>query len=497
VKVERWEAIGLAGVLAVALVLRIVRLDAPLWYDEVFTLTHFVRLPLERLVADFSSLNNHVFYSVLAKASVQTFGESAWALRLPAVAYGIASLVVVWWIGREAAGRVPALLAVFLLAISYHHVWFSQNARGFTGLMFWTSAATLLLVRGLQRPSWAIACGYAACVGAGMYTHLSAIFFFAAHAVVYVAGVAIARFTGPSGPDASYPGFRDPRPLWGFVLGGAATLALHAPLVVQVARTVGRVSAGTTGSPMAEWESPLRTAQELLLSVGDLGVAAPVALLAGAALVVAGAIAIARRSPLLVAVYAVHVPLALALLWSLSFRIWPRYFFVDIGFVFLCVAAGAEAIGRQLGAGLRRRWPSAAVGNAPFAAIVVAMTLASFVLLAKNYAHPKQDFAGAVALIERERVAGDVAVSTGLAAEPMKSYFAPGWPVVANAADLQQQLAAARTVWLVTAFPSHTQKRRADVMAIVDARFDLVAKLPGTLGDGTVRVYRSRPAPAN
>lgn len=493
-KVERWEAIGLAATVVLAVLLRIVGLDAPLWFDEVFTLTHFVRLPLDALLADFSSLNNHVFYSLQAKAAVAMFGESAWALRLPAVASGVASLGVIWWIGRDAAGRVPALVAVFLLAIGYHHVWFSQNARGYTGLLLWTSAATLLLVRGLQRPSFATACGYAACVAAGMYTHLSAVFFFSAHAVVYLAGVAMSRLAPGAASVASYPGFRDRRPLYGFLLGALLTLVLNAPLIGQFGPTVGKVSSGAAASPMAEWGNPLRTAQELLVSVGDLGVFAPFALVVAVVLVVAGGASIVRRSPLLVAIYTVHVPLALALLWVLSFRIWPRYFFVDIGFIFLCMAAGADSLCRRLGEFLRRRGSSAAVARAPLVAAVVAMTLASIVLLAKNYAHPKQDFAGAVALIERQREDGDVAASTGLAAEPMKSYFAPGWPVIEDADQLRRQLDTARTVWLVTGFTSQTRRSLAEVMALVDARFDLVARLPGTLGNGTVRVYRSHPA---
>jgi hypothetical protein len=84
VKLERWEAGALAALLVLALVTRLVGLNASLWYDEVETLTNFVRLPWGELVCDFSSLNNHMFYSLQAKAAVELFGESAWALRLPA-----------------------------------------------------------------------------------------------------------------------------------------------------------------------------------------------------------------------------------------------------------------------------------------------------------------------------------------------------------------------------------------------------------------------------
>ena len=145
--VSRNEWLALVAILLLALVLRVIGLNAQLWYDEILTLTDFVRKPYGELVGDFSSLNNHMFYSLQARASILAFGESAWALRLPALLYGMASLVVLWLIGREAAGRRAALLAVLLLAISYHHVWFTQNARGYTALLFWTSLATLLLAR--------------------------------------------------------------------------------------------------------------------------------------------------------------------------------------------------------------------------------------------------------------------------------------------------------------------------------------------------------------
>ncbi|MBK6721062.1 MAG: glycosyltransferase family 39 protein [Sphingomonadales bacterium] len=123
----RWELWALSVVLSGAAAVRIVALNAGLWYDEIFTLTQYVRAPLGQLLTDFSSLNNHMFYSLQAKAAVALLGESAWVLRLPAMLFGLASLVLVWVIGRGPAGRSAALFAALLLAISYHHVWFSQK----------------------------------------------------------------------------------------------------------------------------------------------------------------------------------------------------------------------------------------------------------------------------------------------------------------------------------------------------------------------------------
>lgn len=489
VKLQRWEAGAVAALLALALVVRIVGLNASLWYDEVSTLTHFVRLPWGELATDFSSLNNHMFYSLQAKAAVELFGESAWALRLPALLMGMASLVLVWWLARTEIGRGAALLTLALFALSYHHVWFTQNARGYTGLLTWTTAATILLMSGLRRPRWRVWTLYGLCLAAGMYTHLSAGFFFVAHGAVFAAllGMALLR---PQGPIArTYPGARNIQSFYGFALGGALLLLLHLPLLDQIRSSVGEVSSGSSTSAMAEWNNPLRTFQEFASGLDALGPLAPFALIGGVLVLIFGAVLVARRSPLLAAIYLTQIPLSLVLLMALSFRIWPRYFFVDVGFIFLCAAVGGLALIEAVEKALQRTPLRAAV----FPSALALMVGASSVLLARNYAHPKQDLQGAVALVERERGPNDATTSVGLASRPIRDYFAPRWPVTETAADLDRLLAGGRTVWLITAFESHTRATRADVMREVDHRFDKVADLPGTMGGGTVRVYRSRP----
>ncbi|MBK9588371.1 MAG: glycosyltransferase family 39 protein [Sphingomonadales bacterium] len=482
--IGRWERWALAAILVLAAVVRIVGLDVGLWYDEIFTLTHYVRAPLGQVLTDFSSLNNHMFYSLQAKASVALLGESAWALRLPAMLFGLASLAVLWAIAREPAGRVPTLFALLLLAISYHHVWFSQNARGYTGILFWTSLATLFLINGLKRPGWRIWTGYGLCVAAGMYTHLSAGFFFASHALVY--GVAwLVRRVDAMKP---YPGLGHIAPVYGFALGGSLTAILHLPLFTQVLAALNKVSQGKTTSSMAEWVNPLRALQEIAGSLGALGPLAPVAFVGALFVLVTGIVVLWRRAPLLVAIYALSIPLALALLLLLDFRIWPRYFFVDIGFVFLCVAVGAHWLCgwvAQLIRLPRIEMPLLITG------ILVAVA-ASTVLLLRNYAHPKQDFEGALHLIAKQREAGDVVTSLGLASEPLHNYLAPDWPVTGSEVDLVVLEGRARHVWLVTAFDDHVRPEQGAALARVKQRYMLASELEGTLGGGTVKVYRSR-----
>ncbi len=99
------EWIGILAILALALALRVVGLDAPLWYDEIDTLVRYVRMPAGELVQSYDSLNNHMFFSLQAQASVALFGEHPWALRLPAMLWGVASIWVLWRLAREVVAR--------------------------------------------------------------------------------------------------------------------------------------------------------------------------------------------------------------------------------------------------------------------------------------------------------------------------------------------------------------------------------------------------------
>jgi hypothetical protein len=76
-----------AMLLFAALLLRLYRLNEGLWLDEIITYLKYARL----------SFGNHhhlrfgkpaFSLRLLAHASLLTFGDSAWALRLPAVLLG-------------------------------------------------------------------------------------------------------------------------------------------------------------------------------------------------------------------------------------------------------------------------------------------------------------------------------------------------------------------------------------------------------------------------
>jgi len=457
---------------ALALVLRVVKLDAPLWYDEILTLVQFVRLPTSELLTTYTTLNNHVLYSLEAKTAVTLFGEHAWALRLPAMLFGVGSIVAAYYLAREVMAVWEARLAAILLTVSYHHVWFSQNARGYTGLLFFSLCATLILVRAARHRSlrpWLI---YGVLIALSGYTHLTAALFFASHAVV----VAVMLRQRP--------------PVLGLGLGAFLTALLHAPLVPQMVGAFTKVTedapavAAAAASPAAEdWKNPLWTVLELIESFGEIGLL----LVPGSALIVFGAISLYRQNRLLAAVYIVNVPLTMVVLVLFGFRLWPRYFFLDGPFFVFCLVRGLFAGGELLRAwapseGLKR---AVALGTraAAFGSVLV-----SLVLLPKNYRWPKQDLEGGLRVVNQHKKPGDHVAVFGLAATPYETYYRAGFTTVKSLAELERLREEPGRTFVVYSFRGHARGGYPDIVSLIDREFTRVEKLPGTLGDGDVFV---------
>ena len=143
-----------AGLTLLAALLSVPSLNSGLWTDEVLTLVHYARLPVAQILTSFPDQNQHMLYSLLAHGSMRIFGEQPWALRLPAVIFGAGSIWALFLLGRRLFGETEALLACALMTVSYHRIWFSQDARGYTGMLFFSLLATWLWLEAMERDKW-------------------------------------------------------------------------------------------------------------------------------------------------------------------------------------------------------------------------------------------------------------------------------------------------------------------------------------------------------
>ncbi|MDX2044269.1 MAG: glycosyltransferase family 39 protein [Acidobacteriota bacterium] len=481
VKPDKQAVVILSVLTVVGLVLRMFRLNTDLWFDEILMVLDFIRQPFGEMLTSFPSKNQHLLYSTLAHISASWFGESAWAVRLPSVIFGVGSIWALFLVGRHVFNRQVALLSCALLTLSYHHIWFSQNARGYMGLMLFTTLATWLWLEAWGRGlGWWIAYGAVTAIGA--WVHMTMIFVVAAHGVLYLIWLVAPKLLGERRLSSKWCWY----PFVGWALCGTLTLQGYALALPEFLGTgIHEVS------EPSEWVSLWWLVTESLRSL-QLGFSAVIVLLAGGVMVCVGVWGLLRRD--LMALASMILPPVFAgvttLLWSHNF--WPRLFFFAMGFGLLIAVNGALNLPQLL------RWviPAEKVSDRALAtagvALAVLMIVASTATIPRCYALPKQNYTGARDFVESNRRNGDAVVAVGLAGVAYGKYFAPDWAAAQTQAELDAARQGRSDVWLVYTIPIQVKAYRPDVWRVIEQDFEVVKIFPGTLGGGEVFVCRQR-----
>ena len=137
----------------------------PLWTDEQYTFS-FARLGLSELLGA-SSTTHPPGYPLLAHVVLWLLSPP-WSVRVPAFIGGLAGVVVAFR-GAHALGfRSAAPFCALVVSASVYHVYFSQEARGYSWFATSVGAATFLAIRYARtlRPgdlAWSLACIGFAC----------------------------------------------------------------------------------------------------------------------------------------------------------------------------------------------------------------------------------------------------------------------------------------------------------------------------------------------
>src|SRR6266540_5477634 len=147
------ERKALILILIISVILRVIGANSELWFDEIATVANYVRLPLDMLLQTYGSANNHVFNSVMAHLFVAVLGsEEPWIVRLPSILFGIGSVWTFHLVARQLWTNQVALIGTFMFAVSYHDVYYTQQARGYSMFLFFALLATGLLLRMMLTP---------------------------------------------------------------------------------------------------------------------------------------------------------------------------------------------------------------------------------------------------------------------------------------------------------------------------------------------------------
>lgn len=471
--IGRTNLIFLAALSVMAILLRIPSLNSCLWLDEVLTMVRFARPPVALILTSFPDQNQHMFYSLLAHASMSIFGSQPWALRLPSVVFGVASIWALFLLGRRLIGAREAFLVCALMTVSYHHIWFSQNARGYMGLLFFTILATWLWLEAMDLDRWSIWLAYSVCVALGLWIHMTMLFVVMAHAGIFL--ILWLR----SGRDLDRLG----RAVIAFTLCCTLALQVYALALPEFLRT-----AASEKSTPSEWTNPFWVVIESLRSL-RVGFAGAAVVLCGGVLVATGWIDMFRREQ--PAAWAMILPAIMGggSMLLLGHNLWPRFFFFCMGFGLLIVIHGALQLPRFVQPFFRTdaRWT--ALAGFTLAGLMI---LASLTTVPRCYALPKQDFTGARDFVERQRAPGEPVIVIGLAAHAYSQYYAPQWAVAETSAELAALRTGNSRAFVVYTLPIELRAVHPEIWKTVQADFDVERVFPGTLGGGEVYVCRER-----
>ncbi|MFI5397356.1 MAG: glycosyltransferase family 39 protein [Candidatus Binatia bacterium] len=480
VGLRTWLVLSALSVIAVWL--RVWRLDSYLWYDEVVALVDWVRPPLGKILTS-SLMNQHMLFSLLAHLSISIFGESAWALRVPSVLFGLAGLWAVFLLGRRLIGTREALLACALMTVSYHHVWFSQDARAYAGLLFFATLATWLWLEALRRQTWPWFIAYAIACALGVWLHVTMAFIPAAHVLLYLGRSLSAPEREGAGriPATAVPW----KLLAAWTLAGSLILEFYALALPEFLRSEKAIHLGS------EWTTPTFLVTEGWHGLG-LGFGQTAGVFGGLAFALVGWLSMMRRDKVAGASLVLPALIGPPTIVLLGQGFFPRYFFFSFGFALLVVVHGVMTVARVLGARLLREGSGTSPADAAGFVVIGGMITISAFSLPRLYALPKQDFVGARDYVERVRQEDDATVAVGLAGGAFQRYFAPQWLVAQTRQELEAIEGSHQHVWLVYTLPIGLRGSHPDLWELIQRDFQVIQVFPGTLGDGAVNVCRER-----
>lgn len=474
---QPWLCVGSLLILASAL--RFYQLDSQLWLDEISALRGY-RKPFLVTLTTFPVFFPNPLYELMAHACLVLFGESALSVRLPAAVFGVAGVLIFYRLARRCLGSGEALLAGALLAVSYHHVFYSQDARGYTTYLFFALLATDRLIALLETMRWRTAFAYAAVSAMAAYAHPFGLFVLLGQMIVAVPTALSRRRAG----DRTAPA---PVQIIGTAaLGGLAVLILYAPLIqdsIAYAFTEARTE---THGPRGLALLP-ELVEGLRAGFGGWPV-----LILGIVLGVKGTLDLLRRHPVAFSLLAAPLIISTLTMAALGAGIHPRYFLLALPLAYLVGTRGLmQAVRWLLEGALRLSMATSFRAQIVFGVLVA--ILACFPLL-NYYAMPKQDYVGALRGIRElahpeDRVVAASAAPRTVSGRLVWEYYDSNLQVVDGMEDLLQVEAAGRRVWVVTTLERVMSGRAPKLLTHLHRQYRLIRVLPGSVGDGAMRIY--------
>jgi len=423
------EMLLLAAIVILAAALRFYSLsNKGLWCDEV----NMIMSSLGEAAPGENP--GHPFLYFLVLRISMWFGRSEFIVRLPAAIAGIAAIPLIYQTGKMLLSKEVGLVSAFLLAVSPHHIHYSQEAHSYALFTFLSLLSLLCLWRaaGSEHTRHWIAFGLS--IGCTLMCHFFGFFVLLSEMVILTALVLYSRYvssaTGMVSGDA-------PRHRIMNLLAALAIIALLcAPLVVPTASLITEVfsrsanqseGAGIPANPVrfdinaGLFEQALRKLIVWRASESSLYPVSVISLLVGLLVLV-----LRKREQALVFILWMIVPLLpiAVLSRSAGVRFADRRLIFILPVLLIIIAQGIVTVGRLVSRLARRlskvRIPSRAVSLVLAVGVFGCLSVEPIQVLRQT---PNEEWKEACALIEERAGPGDLLIQIHPAGHEAVQYY--------------------------------------------------------------------------
>ena len=481
----------LGAITLLGLILRFHHLHADLWIDEITTVVEHCSRTVLQLLTSYPDSNNHLLNTLLVKAAMSGFGDSEQVIRLPAVMFGTAAIPAGFWLARMALPLRSSLAAALLLAVSYHHIFYSQNARGYSAYLLFSLVSTGLLIRGLQEDrarTWTL---YVISMVLNFASLLISGYVFAAHLLIGAGALRLMKKRG-----------RPVRPLmirlagiWGLAaLLGLQLYALILPQAFRVMKASWTQESSGFALFSGEFFRELMRGLSAGWGPGFIAAAAPLAVI-----FLVGLAFLVRSNWILASALVLPGALHALFLIANGLRFAPRLFILGLPLAFFAVLSALETVCAW--AARRSGRPESGFASGSFNLAVALMAAGLLWSLGPYYSAPKQDFRGAIRYLQAVAGPGDVVVAVDLAARGFRYYGKRGgliegkdYYAAESGAALEEILSAhpGSRVFLATTLFYVLEIEHPEIAARIRTEWQPVRDFRGTLGGGSIRIWVNR-----
>lgn len=146
-KMEKFLKLIILAIAAAGIILRFNGLSSrSLEYDEIWTVQHYLGLPLSEIFSRLATPNNHPLHTLFVQWSTGPDGLSFLAIRLPAFLFGCLTILLAMFFTWKVTKRKDAVLfSGACIAFCGYLIHFSQTARGYSMQTFFVLLTAMAL----------------------------------------------------------------------------------------------------------------------------------------------------------------------------------------------------------------------------------------------------------------------------------------------------------------------------------------------------------------